>query len=145
MKKTNKKVNNRLFPDGKKAIEILMNNVISIMVILVFFTAMFLFVSRAEAQVTIAEQTYAKQIALLIDNAKSGTIIDLDISELKTITEKNKIALNKAIVIDNKQGKVRVALTSKGGYEFEFFNSNDILWSITENNLHMEVIENVQG
>ncbi len=142
MKKMNKKVNNRFFPDGKKATKMLMDNVIDLMIIIVFFVAMFLFVARAGAQVTIAEQTYAKQIALLIDNAKPGTIIDLDISELKTISEKNKKDLDKTIIIDNKAGKVRVALTSKGGYEFGFFNSADILWSINSTNLHMEVINN---
>ena len=127
---------------NKKAVEMLMNNVIIIVITAVFFAFMFLFVARAGAQVTIAEQTYAKQIALLIDNAKPGTIIDLDVSELKTISEKNKIALDKTIIIDNKAGKVRVALTSKGGYEFGFFNSADILWSINETNLHIEVIDN---
>jgi len=133
------------FFENKKAVEMLMNNVIIIVIIAVFFAFMFLFVGRAGAQVTIAEQTYAKQIALLIDNAKIGTIIDLDISELKIISEKNRKELDNAIIINNQDGKVRVALTSKGGYEFEFFNNADILWSINENNLHMEVVENVQG
>ena len=127
---------------NKKAVEMLMNNVIIIVIIAVFFAFMFLFVGRAGSQVTIAEQTYAKQIALLIDNAKLGTIIDLDISQLKEISEKNKIALDKTITIDNKNEKVRIALTSKGGYEFGFFNRADVVWSINENNLRMEVVNN---
>ena len=121
----------------------LMNNVIVIVVTVVFFVFLFLFVARAGSQVTIAEQIYAKQIALLIDNAKVGTIIDLDVSELKKIGEDNKILLENAIMINNKDGNVRIALSSKGGYEFEFFNANDVSWSIDKNNLHMEVISHV--
>ena len=113
---------------NKKA-DILMENVIFFIIIAVFFAAMFIFVARAGSQVTINEQIYAKQIALVIDKAKPGTQINLDISKLYEIANKNKFA-GEIVKIDNENNKVQVRLVQGKGYEFEFFNNAEVVWEL---------------
>jgi len=128
---------------NKNAMEILMENVIFLIIVLIFFAAMFVFVTRAGSQTTLNEQIYSKQIVLMIDKAKPGTEINLDISKLYEFAEKNSFD-GKIITIDNQNNKVRVNLVQGKGYEFEFFNDVEIVWGLNDQEklLSFEVIKN---
>lgn len=113
---------------------ILIENVIFFVIVTVFFVVLFLFVTRAGSQSTVVEQIYAKQIALAIDKAKPGTGVSLDISELQKHAEKNNY-YDEIINIDNENNEVSVRVVKGKGYEFEFFNDNEIVWKINKEKL----------
>lgn len=117
---------------NKKADDILISTVIFVVIVGIFFSMLLLFVNRAGTSAGIYEQIYSKKIALIIDKAKSGTDIKMDISEIYNVAEKNKFK-GEIINIGNKDKKVIVRLTSGKGYGYKFFNGADIAWNLDEN------------
>ena len=134
---------------NKKAAVMLLGTVVFIILVVVFFGVMFLYVGRAGSQAPISEQIYAKQIALVLDKAKPGMVIELDISRLYEVAEKNNFK-ERVINIDNEGNKVIVRLVSGKGYSYEFFSDVNVVWdlndaSVDENNkgkemLHLEIM-----
>jgi hypothetical protein len=118
----------------------LMGRVIFIFLVIIFFAAMLFFVIRAGTQASVIEQVYAKQIALTIDNAKPGMEINLDISELYEVAEKNEFKGN-VVTINNDEKSVMVTLASGRGYKFDFFNDVNVVWSLDKDKeqLYMEI------
>jgi hypothetical protein len=118
----------------------LMGRVIFIFLVIIFFAAMLFFVIRAGTQASVIEQVYAKQIALTIDNAKPGMEINLDISELYEVAEKNEFKGN-VVTINNDEKSVMVTLASGRGYKFDFFNDVNVVWRLDKDKeqLYMEI------
>lgn len=104
----------------KRGIEFLSYPLIFIILNIVFFAALFIFVARAGAGVSVKEQVYAKQIVLVIDQAKPGTTLEIDISKLYEIAENNKYN-GKPIDFNYKENKVIVRFASGGGYSYKYF------------------------
>ena len=69
MKRKNKKAN------------ILVENIIFIVLNVLFLTILVLFLFSKTGSAAVLEEKYAKQIALIIDSAKSGMIIHLDMED----------------------------------------------------------------
>jgi hypothetical protein len=124
---------------NKKAIEFLTEHIIYIIVVAIFFSVMFLFVSRAGSQVTAVEQLYAKQIALIIDKSNPETEINIDISKLYKKADSK--SLENIIKIDNNNNKVTVSLVPGKGYSYNFFSSNNIVWNLKKPNLYIKIIK----
>ena len=124
---------------NKKGLDLL-GRVIFILLVVMFFLGMLYFIVRAGTQASVTEQVYAKNIALMIDNAKPGTVIYYDISELYEVAEKNTFK-GRVVIIDNEKKKVRVALIMGKGYEFDYFSGANIEWSLNdeEKELFMEI------
>lgn len=94
--------------------------VIFLILNVIFFAAMLFFIAWAGTGVSIKEQIYAKEIALLIDQAKPGTTITMNISELYNLAEKNKykeIPFN----INYEENKITVKLIEGKGYSYYYF------------------------
>ena len=70
-----------LFLNRKKAASPVIENVIFIVLNIMFFAIMILFVVRSVSNAVVYEQAYAKQIALLIDYSKPKTDIKIDLSK----------------------------------------------------------------
>tara|TARA_Y100000310_G_scaffold138173_1_gene137066 strand:- start:1854 stop:2336 length:483 start_codon:yes stop_codon:yes gene_type:complete len=152
----NKKEMRSFLLKDKKGMEILHGAIIFIILNIVFFASLFIFVGVKSTGSGTYEQIYAKQIALLIDQAKPGTEIDIDISRLYTIADKNKYypSGTKGLVeIRPEKNEVNVKLTYQGeGYSFKHFNGADIIWEEVSNDislfgtslhvLHIEVVAN---
>ena len=68
---------------------------------LVFFSVLIAFVMLAGQRAFVYEQTYAKQIALIIDNAKPEMAILVDMEKIVEIAEKNEKPLNEIVKINN--------------------------------------------
>ena len=68
----------------------------------------------------------------MIDSAKSGTEIKIDVPELFKQAEKNKFD-EKIIEIDDENKEVIVRVTQGGGYSFSYFNDNVIKGTILGN------------
>lgn len=108
---------------GKKG-AILMENVIFIILNILFIAILILFLLRQGQGAILLEQSYAKQIALLIDSAKPGMTIILDMSKAKDLAEKNGLEF-KDIVI-NTNNVITVKLSEEGGYSYSYFNDVDV-------------------
>lgn len=114
---------------NKKAISNLMENLVYILLVLVFISVLFFAVTRAGSQAGFYEQTYAKQIALLIDKSKLGMNIELDTFELQRLARKNNFNGN-IVSIDNNENKISVKLIDGKGYDYRFFSDVDVVWNL---------------
>ena len=113
----------KIFSKGKRG-NILVENIIFIILNLIFLAILILFLLKQGSGAIVLEQSYAKQIALLIDSAKPGMLIKLEMGQAKEFAEKNGIDFNEIVKIND--NVVIVKLSEKGGYEYSFFNDVDV-------------------
>ena len=109
----------------KKRGQILVENIIFIVLNLIFLTILILFLYSKTGGEAILEEKYSKQIALLIDSAKPGTTIQLNMED--AINKASDNNWNEKIVFIE-GNKVTVKLREKGGNSYLFFN--DIVVSV---------------
>jgi len=105
------------FPNKRGTI--LVENVVFIILNLVFLGILILFIMKQGSGAVVLEQSYAKQIALLVDSAKPGMKISLNMKEAIELAEKNNV-LDKMILVNG--NIVTVKLSEKGGHSYSFFN-----------------------
>lgn len=97
-----------------------MENLIFIILNLVFLSILILFLFLKMGSAAVLEERYAKQIALIIDSAKPGMTINLDMEKAIEKAKKENWPVDKIVTI---QGNiVTVRLREKGGYSYSFFN-----------------------
>lgn len=94
--------------------------VIFIVLNIIFFGTFLIFVFRSSGGIVVYEQTYAKQIALLIDSAKPVMEIKLNMEEGMKLAEKNKINFEDIMNIED--NIVTVKLDERGGYSYSFIS-----------------------
>lgn len=110
--------------NSKKGTTILAENLIFIILNVLFLVILILFVTRQSSSAAIVEENYAKQIALLIDSAKPGMILKLNMEEPMQIAEKNGIAFEDIV---KKEGNfIILRLDENSGHSYSFFNDVDI-------------------
>jgi len=119
---------------------LLTGNVMFIILNVTFFILLFIFVSRAGSGASIIEQSYAKQIALMIDSAKPGTEIFIDVHELYELS-KEKGFTEKVVEIKPSTKEIIVRVVNGGGYSFKHFNNAGIEWGL----LDAEIDEKYKG
>ena len=100
---------------------ILAENIIFIVLNLVFLTILFLFLFSKMGDVAPLEERYAKQIALMIDSAKPGMVISINMQD--AIKAKDKEWEGKIVSIQD--NIVTVKLREGKGYSYSFFNDVD--------------------
>ncbi len=112
---------------GDKKGELLVGNIIFIILNLMFLTILFLFITQQGSGLTLLEQSYAKQIALVFDSAKPGMTVFLDFEEGFNKIEENigvNYQLEKVIKINENIVTVKLDNSSKRkGYSYAFFNN----------------------
>jgi hypothetical protein len=104
----------------KKRGTILVENVVFIILNLLFLSILILFLLKQGSGAIVLEQAYSKQIAMLVDSAKPVMVIRLDMEKAKKLAESNEIDFSNAVRI--KGNAVTVKLSKKGGYTYSFFN-----------------------
>ncbi len=110
--------------EDKRGDEILHEQIIFIVLTLIFIAVMFIFVFRSGSGAAFYEQIYAKNIALLIDAADDNTEIYLDIAKGVDIAKKNDYSGPYVVVAGN---IVNVSLAhSQYAYSYSFFNDADV-------------------
>tara|TARA_Y100000034_G_scaffold61436_1_gene74613 strand:+ start:939 stop:1334 length:396 start_codon:yes stop_codon:yes gene_type:complete len=108
----------------KKRGQILVENVVFIILNLIFLTILILFIYSKIGSEALLEEKYSKQIALLIDSAKPGMIIHLNMEDAIKEAEENNF--NEKIV--RVEGNViTVKLREKGENSYSFFNNVEVL------------------
>ena len=106
----------------KKRGTILVENIIFIVLNLVFLSILVLFLFSKMTDVAPLEERYAKEIALIIDAAKPGMNISMNLRDL--VKKANDEYYNKKIVIID-DNLVTVKISEKSGYSYSFFNDVD--------------------
>jgi len=104
--------------------EMLTENVVFIILNLAFFAIIILFLFLKMGSAAPIEEKYAKQIALLVDAARPGMLISLDISEAVEKAEDKDWPLEKIISIED--NVVMIQLRDDGYYVYSFFNDVDV-------------------
>lgn len=103
---------------------ILLENIIFIILNLAFLTILILFLFKQGNGAIVLEQSYSKNIALLIDSAKPITEMKLNMEDAMNLAEKNGVAREEIVKING--NIVTVKLTEKGGYQYSFFNNVEV-------------------
>ena len=104
--------------------DILVENVIFIVLNIIFVSILILFLFRQGSGAGLLEQTYSKQIALMIDSAKPVMEIKLNMEKTKNIAEENKFDFKDVVSITG--NVVNIKLSQKGGYEYSFFKDVEV-------------------
>ena len=104
--------------------EILVENVLFIVLNIIFISLLIFFLFKQGSGAILLEQTYSKQIALMIDSAKPTMEIKLNMEKAQKISKENKIDFSEAVSITG--NVVKVKLSQKWGYEYSFFNDVEV-------------------
>ncbi len=104
----------------KKKGEILLENIIFIVLNLVFLGILVLFLINQGSGAVFLEKFYAKQVALLIDSSSPGTMMKINLERPMKTAEKNGIDFKDIIKIEGNE--VVVSLKDKSSYRYSFFN-----------------------
>jgi len=102
---------------------ILTENIIFIILNLVFLSILIIFLFSKMGAAAVLEEKYAKQIALILDSAEPVMIISINMEDAIKIANKENRDLNNIISIQD--NVVKVQLREKGGYSYSFFNDID--------------------
>lgn len=140
MKSIMKKNNLKKRGIGNRGVSLIMENLLYLIIIVVVIGVFLVGIGRVSGNSLIVEQGNSKKIALLIDKAKPGTTIELDISSLIEKAKNEKYS-GTLIAIDNEKNVVSVHVTAGKGYSVNYFSDSEILWNINLDNeiLYLEV------
>ncbi len=105
----------------RKKGQILVENVMFLVLNLIFLSILILFVYSKSGGDAILEEKYAKQIALIIDSAKPEMEIHLNMEDAFREADKNNF--DKKNIVSVSGNTVTVKLRGEGGYSYEFFNN----------------------
>jgi uncharacterized protein (UPF0333 family) len=100
--------------------EMLVENVIFIILNLVFISILVLFLFNQTSNGAFLEETYSKKIALMVDASQPEMIIKLDMEKAKKVSEKNGIDFED--VVRKEGNKISVQLTENSIHSYYFFN-----------------------
>jgi hypothetical protein len=101
--------------------EVLEENIVFIALNVLFLIILYVFISMQGSGAVLLEQSYAKNIALLIDSAKPASEITLDMEDAFALAFRNNVKREEIVQITG--NFVQVKLSSKGGYKYSFFNN----------------------
>lgn len=126
---------------NKKADTIVLETTIFIILNLVFIFLLLIFVYSSGKGAFIYEEMYAKQIALLIDNAEPDMIMGLNMEKAVELAEENGKPRDEIVSINKEKNEVVVSLSSKGGHSFQYFSDYDIEVKFVQDNLQIKIRE----
>ncbi len=117
---------------------ILTENIIFIILNLIFLSILIIFLFSKMGSAAILEEKYAKQIALIIDSAKPGMTIHLNMKDAIKIANKENRDLNNVVSIQD--NVIHVQLREKGGHSYSFFNDIEFFVHLNTSSLEEYII-----
>lgn len=116
---------------GKKGETQLMETVIFVVLNVVFAIVLSVFIFRAAYNAQIYEQSYSKEIALLIDGAKPNTNITLGMFDAidnykKYHKQFTGDAIGEIVQLDKQNHLIRINIADKNGYYYRYFSDYDV-------------------
>ena len=124
---------------NKRGDNILVQNIIFIVIIVVFTAILVLFVWRSASGESLVEESYSKTIALMIEAGKPGMRIEFDAEKLFETADSNNWNRGRAVIVEN--NRVYVQTREKGGKSYGFFNDVNVNILTDENKLILEINE----
>jgi len=116
---------------NKKGVDLMHSTIIFLLLNMMFFGIMFGVVYKAGNNAAFFEQIYSKQIALLIDNSKPGTILSINLNSIEKILEKEKVSPSEVFSIKDNKIIVKITKGAKG-YSFPYSSSYNIEKSLEQ-------------
>lgn len=113
-----------LIRDKKAGSDILQQYVIFIVLNLIFMSIFLFFISSKVNGVSVLEESYAKNIALLIDASTPVMEMKLNMQDAFDLAEEKNILRDEIVKIENNSVTVKLSATS--GYTYGFFNDVDV-------------------
>jgi len=107
----------------KKRGDLLVENIMFIVLNIIFISILLLFLWKQGAGAVLFEQTYSKQISLILDSAEpsiKGMEVRLNMKRAKNLAEDNEFDFSEVVSITG--NIVNVKLSEEGGYQYSFFN-----------------------
>lgn len=110
---------------NKRGEDLSYETVVFLLIVLAFFAIIMVFVYKSAYGSAIYEQTYAKQIGLMIDGSKPGMTISVDMGKIVDLSKSKK---EKAYIfrINNEAKEISVSSSEKGGYSFQYFSGYNV-------------------
>ena len=105
---------------GKKGDDLLNEQLIFIILNLIFFSSLIFFVVRSGSGEVLIEEDYAKKIGLILDSIEPNMEINISVEELVLFMDKNQII---GIPVSLENNLVNVKISNSGGYTFNYFSS----------------------
>ena len=127
---------------SKRASNVLYYSITFLIVVLLFAGAIFYFIKNSSSGALIYEETYSKQISLLIDKSRPGTNISINFEKPLKVAEQNNFDKNKIVSFDPEKGEVTVKLNDRSGYKTKYFSNYKIEKRFDGNNLILDIKEN---
>jgi len=106
----------------KRRGNILAENIVFIILTLIFFSILVFFIFSRTGGASLTEEELAKQVALIIDSSKPGTIVKINVEDALAKAKKENY---QGSIISVNGNVVTVKLREKGGYSYTFFNNID--------------------
>lgn len=116
----------------KRRGQILTENIVFIMLNLIFLTILMLFVFSKTGNEAFYEEKYSKQIALIIDSAKPGMTVHLNMEDALELATKNRIPLSEVVSIN--ENIVTIKLREKSQQSYSFFNDVEVAANLDTTN-----------
>ncbi len=107
---------------------ILMDTIMHLVIFILFFAIMFWFVLSYSNGSVFVEDFYAKEIALMINNAVPGQKLAVDVTKLASVAVKNGKPVRDMISVDNVYNRIIVSTRLNTGTSFAFINDVDIIY-----------------
>ncbi len=104
----------------KKKGTILVENIVFIILNVLFLSILILFLLKQGSGTLVLEQVYSKEIAMFVDSSISGMEVKLDMEKGKKLTEKSGVDFGNAVIITG--NFVTVKFGEGKGYTYAFFN-----------------------
>lgn len=112
---------------------ILIENIIFLVLNLIFLTILILFLFSQMGDAAVLEEKYSKQIALILDSAKPGMVIHLNMEDAIEKAEKELGEIERLVRIN--ENIVTVRLQEGTGYSYSFFNDIEATTYLDRDNL----------
>jgi len=114
------------------------SGVIFIILNIIFFILLSVFIFNMSGNELVYEQTYSKQVALIVDSAKPNMSVSIDVTKINEIAKENEKNIEEVFFVDNENNKIIVSLNKKGGYEYRYFSDYNV--SLSNDGKYLNII-----
>ncbi|MCR4327355.1 MAG: hypothetical protein NUV46_02120 [Nanoarchaeota archaeon] len=108
----------------KKRGEILVEDIIFMVLNIAFLAILVFFLINQGSGTSLIEDSYSKQVALLIDSAKPGMIMKVNFEKAREVSDESGRAFSDILLV--KDNYVTVKLSEDSGKSYHFFNDINV-------------------
>lgn len=123
----------------------LLETLVFVILNVIFFVTMLLFVYNVGTRAFVYEESYAKEIALIIDNAKPESAILLNIESAVIFAEEDKMSSEEIIKLGKKDKTIEVRLRKGRGYSYKYFSNYNVDLKVNGNWLTIVIKDNIKN